>query len=522
MRIRDPIAVLLACFAGSCSSGGSAKIVDAHTPDGTRVVDGGPGRDSPIVAYWDGTTAVVDQAQDSAEADAIGTDGAADAPVAAPDIATEAADAGRDASALDRPIGTALDVGQAMDSTDAAADRALDAGIDAQIETDAAGPLDVAEANNYYVSPSGNDAAGDGSAAHPWKTISAATSRIDYSRGLPTLNIAAGTYDEKVVLHDSIVLRGAGSGKVTVKNSTAGDTDYVVTADGSNPTVPGAVAITMTGLRVDGLAAKNRGICANQATIKLDDVNVYQPSAYGISIGTNITGFAIDHTTVGFEGMLYSDVGIDVGSGSSGTISHFTGGDHIDHIINIGLGCTVDISDSQLTGSPIWYADGVRIQGASNVTVRNTTILRPSGSQPASAGPVHNPPYAGIEVAASSNGNATVRIDGCTVRGFDVGVGVNLMYNRLLVQNNTIAQNTSADVRTLWSGTSPTVYPVVDLGGGALGSVGNNDFGNGTEYAVDLGGPYDVAAKQNLWSGTAIEARIHDQLDDPLLGRVQY
>jgi hypothetical protein len=72
------------------------------------------------------------------------------------------------------------------------------------------------------------------------------------------------------------------------------------------------------------------------------------------------------------------------------------------------------------------------------------------------------------------------------------------------------------------------MYPIVDLGGGTLGSVGNNDFGNGPEYAVDLGGPYDVSAKNNLWSSSgavdsgAIASRIHDQFDDPLLGRVLY
>ena len=77
-------------------------------------------------------------------------------------------------------------------------------------------------------------------------------------------------------------------------------------------------------------------------------------------------------------------------------------------------------------------------------------------------------------------------------------------------------------MRTVWAGSLPLQYPVVDLGGGALGSVGNNDFGNGSEYAVDLGGPYDVSAKDNLWSGTAIESRIHDPLDDPLLGHVHY
>ena len=44
------------------------------------------------------------------------------------------------------------------------------------------------------------------------------------------------------------------------------------------------------------------------------------------------------------------------------------------------------------------------------------------------------------------------------------------------------------------------------------------------EYAVELGGPYDVSAQGNTRgaTGPAIEARIHDQLDDAKLGRVHY
>jgi hypothetical protein len=378
--------------------------------------------------------------------------------------------------------------------------------------------------NAYFASPAGNDSTGDGSATRPWKTILFALGHIDYSRGLPTLNLGAGTYDEKVLVHDSIVLQGAGSTQVTVQNSAVGDIDYVITADGSNPTVAGPVAVALRGIRVNGLAAKNRGIQATKAVLALYDVNVFQPSAYGISIGSNISGFSIDHTTVGFEGLLYSDVGIDVASGSSGAISSFVGGDHIDHIINIGLGCTVTIKDSHLTGSTIFYADGIRIQGASNVTIQNTTIVRPAGSEPVSTGALHNPPYAGIEIAASSNGNALVRVDGVTVSGFDVGVGVNLWYNGALVENSTISGNLAADVQTMWTGSLPLQYPTVDLGGGALGSAGNNNFGTGPEYAVELRGPYDVTAQGNTWgaTGASIEARIHDQLDDAKLGRVHY
>ena len=584
--MRFPHCIGLFCLVAACSGGDATKLTDARAPDGAGFIDGSTSGDSAAADLRDGAATDVDQPlQDSGFAVTDGRTAsergntAADGP-AADDLAfvDAKAETSNDLPLPASETGTTHDLpSQATDTRatrDAAAPRATDASaVDASADIPALGTVDASDlandmfdaasipdlpiaplmdsaspednasspqdaaiepatdappdtavvlANIYYVSPSGNDTTGDGSAAHPCKTITASALRIDHALGLPTLNLAAGTYDEKTVLHDSIILHGEGSASVTVKDSNASDTDYVLTADGSAPTVAGAVVVTLTGLRVDGLAAKNRGILASQAVIRLNDVNVYQPSGFGISIGANITGFVIDHTTVGFEGMLYSDVGIDVGNGSSGTISHFTGGDHIDHIINIGLGCTVDISDSQLTGSPIWYADGIRIQGASNVTIRNTTILRPPGSDPASAGPAHNPPYAAIEVAASSNGNALVTVDGCTMHGFDVGIGVNLMFNRLLAQNNSVTGNFSAEVRTVWAGLLPLQYPVVDLGGGSLGSVGNNDFGNGAEYAIDLGGPYDVYAKDDLWSGTDIESRIHDQLDNAQLGRVQH
>jgi len=524
MRNYLPIGML--CFVAACSGSDATTITDARSPDHAPSVDSG--------ARQDGLASEVETAHDLAS---LPTDG-----LESPDeAALRPEDATVIDTAIDRmPLDTSPDRAAVDTATDqlvveTAADRpALDTpadrpAADAPIPdlpsdpvADAIPDLAVSTANLYFVSPSGNDSTGDGSAAHPWKTITASARRIDYSLGLPTLHLAAGTYDEKVLLHDSIMLQGTGEGRVTVKNSATSDTDYVITVNGSAPTVAGAVVVTITGLRVDGLAAKNRGIYANQATLKLDDVNVYQPSAYGIAIGPNITGFVIDHTTVGFEGMLYSDVGIDVGNGSTGSISHFKGGDHIDHIINIGLGCTVDIADSQLTGSPIWYADGIRIQGASNVTIRNTTIVRPAGSDLAASGPAHNPPYAAVEVAASSNGNRLVTIDGCTLRGFDVGIGVNLMFNALLAQNNSITGNLSAEVRTVWAGSLPSQYPVVDLGGGSLGSVGKNDFGTGAEYAIDLGGPYDVSAKNNLWSGTDIETRLRDRQESAALGRVQY
>lgn len=497
---------LVALSACDGSGRQSATPVDASPRDGIATVwDVSPARDSALVVDARDAAAGRDGAPDTSGWDAQPDDFAD----ASPDM--EVADGGLDqavATVDARPTDLMPDAAEIIEArNDAAA-------------PDVAVPDVASAAPAYWVSPAGSDSSGDGSKPRPWHSIGFAAAHADYGQGVPTLNLAAGTYDEKVVLRDSVNVAGAGAGQVTIQNSATTDSDYVITADGRSSSVPGVVVVTVTGLRVNGMAAKNRGILATQAVLVTRDVNVYQPSGYAISIGPNIAGFDIDRTTVGFVGMLYSDVGVDVGNGSSGTISALTGGDHIDHIINIGLGCTVLIRDCTLTGSPIYYADGIRIQGASTVTIQNTTIVRPPGGEPASKG-VHNPPYAGIEIAASSNGDALVTVDHVSTRGFDVGIGINLVYNRVLVHDSTVL-GISADVRTIWSGFLPEQYPAVDLGGGGLGSLGGNDFGTGSEPAIDLGGPYGVSAKNDLWGTSAIDTRIHDQLDDSKLGRVAY
>jgi len=376
----------------------------------------------------------------------------------------------------------------------------------------------------YYVSPSGSDAVGDGSQLSPWKTINYALNNINYSQAIPILNVAPGAYDEKITISNAIIINGAGSDQVTVQNSQAGDSDFVITVNGSILNTVGNIFVMLKGMKVDG-RIKNRGVKGIQTMLLMDDVNVFQPGGFGIVIAENCF-FNISNCTVGtigYAGWSYSDIGIDVGNYSTGTITNFSGGDHIDHIINIRPGCNVTISDSVLQGSPIWYADGIRIQGASNVSIINTSIIRPPDSELPPEGEV-NPFYCGIEAGSSSDGHALVMVKNCTINGFDVGIGINMMWNEISVQDCTISGNISADVKTIWHGYGPAVYPVVDLGGGDLGSPGGNDFGMGDEYAVVLEGPYDVFARYNNWGviGITIEDRIIDRLDNPLLGRVYY
>lgn len=374
----------------------------------------------------------------------------------------------------------------------------------------------------YQVATSGSDSTGNGSAGRPWRTISYALSHADYAGTPPTINVAAGTYDENLVVDHSVTIAGASADTVNVRSSDPNYTGYVIRTGDAVPSGGPPITVRISGVRIDGNGGKNAGLHAARTALTLDAVNVYAPGGFSVVIDANSPSFSIANSTFGYVGLLYSDVGIDVGSGTPGTIVHCTLGDHIDHAINIGMGCAVTIDNCLINGSPIYWADGIRVQGASNVTITNTTLIRPPGSAPASAGVPHNPPYAGIEVAASSNGGTTVSVSNCTVRGFDVGIGINMLYNAVRVQNCTLGGNVTTDVQTLWSGSSAAAYPVVDFGGGALGSAGGNDFGTGTESAVRLGGPYGISVFSAQWgvSPGLIEGRITDQLDDPSLGRV--
>jgi hypothetical protein len=68
--------------------------------------------------------------------------------------------------------------------------------------------------NNYYVSPSGTDADGDGSIYNPWGTIGHAIFVLSAIAGdiQTTINISAGTYTENLTINKSgIALVGASS-----------------------------------------------------------------------------------------------------------------------------------------------------------------------------------------------------------------------------------------------------------------------------------------------------------------------
>lgn len=363
---------------------------------------------------------------------------------------------------------------------------------------------------DYYVSVQGDDASGTGSQARPWRHVQYALDQIE-SRNRPVrLNVLPGTYAERLRVEASVVIKGAGPERTTLKNP--GGEGFLITATG-----PG-VSFRLEDVEVDGIhqSSSVSGVRADRGALRLKNVTFTKASPYGVRVSDAFL-FVADDVTMD-SSLWATDLGLDI-DGTVAEITGFTARGSIDHVVNI-TDSNVEIDRADIEGSTIWYADGIRIQSPSDVEIRDSTIHRPEEAEAPEEDP-HNPPYAGVEIAFASAAGRTVEIRDTQIGGFDVGIGINAEGNRVLVENSDLSGNRSAGVRTSWPATRSTA-PSVDLGGGALGSAGGNTFGVGARWAVDHRGPYDVAARHNDWNVPPgrIEERIHDVADDPSVGDV--
>ena len=72
----------------------------------------------------------------------------------------------------------------------------------------------AANAATYYISPSGNDATGNGSAASPWKTLYKATSTVTSSGNI--IHVNAGTYIETLTSTLAVGVSIEGDGTTSI------------------------------------------------------------------------------------------------------------------------------------------------------------------------------------------------------------------------------------------------------------------------------------------------------------------
>src|SRR5258706_14257044 len=87
-------------------------------------------------------------------------------------------------------------------------------------------------ANTYYVTTTGNDTSGDGSASNPWKTLRYAVTRVAASQG-HTIQVGAGTFIESGLVEVPLGVSILGAG-IDVTVFKAASSFYYHPADPGN------------------------------------------------------------------------------------------------------------------------------------------------------------------------------------------------------------------------------------------------------------------------------------------------
>jgi hypothetical protein len=72
----------------------------------------------------------------------------------------------------------------------------------------------LANPGTIYVSTSGNDSTGDGSAGNPYRTIGKGISMAVIG---DTVSVDAGTYSENMAMQSGVVIQGTGADDTTIK-----------------------------------------------------------------------------------------------------------------------------------------------------------------------------------------------------------------------------------------------------------------------------------------------------------------
>lgn len=401
----------------------------------------------------------------------------------------------------------------------------------------------------YYVSIQGSNSTGNGSSSKPWRTIQYALDHASYAgTSIVRINLAKGIYNENIVIDEEVIIRGVGSSQeVTTWTDPLVPTQNVSVIARQIPantpsteTVKSVYALNAGTVRLEDLNIFGGGVTSEGSDFEMKNVIIYGVTGfYGVQVKNS--SFSILNSRIQTQTNNFSDYGLSIVA-SSGFVTKTYLGNGFDHVINIlpsdethnidvynlPIPLHIYITGVTIEGSPIWYADGIRIQGAANVIIRDSKITRAAGGESASAGTSHNPPYAGIEVAGYTiydNKVRRVEILNTQTSGFDVGIGVNIETLELKVQGSSI-QGLSYGVRTSYYKYTGVSDPTVDFGGGPLGSQGKNTFSNQPKYAYyhDTG-PYDVSACYNTWQVLASQIdqlRIYDKLDKSSLGRVKW
>ena len=408
----------------------------------------------------------------------------------------------------------------------------------------ACGPTTSGPFLDYYVDPTGADSSGRGTSSRPWQTIQYALDNADYSDSSRSVRIhlAAGNYAENLNITHSVIIDGAGAGNPVT------DTSATVIEPPSRPSGRAPFHTIAPGAQVEisNLVFYYGRVAATSTTVYMENVWFWWVQGlYGLYL-RDVSSFNLVNCEFHTGARIYADEALSIRN-SIGEIHGGYFGDYFDHPISItriepgiadgivGDGYVfgspvshVTIDGATIKGSDISYADGIRVFFEATATIMNSQIIRDHPSAEAWVPDTSDGNAAGIDVHFVKPGQTggTITITNNVISGFDTGISLNLGGKRVFASGNDIS-GVSYPVSTNL-GRNPDVEradPRVDFGGGPSASPGGNTFRNVGDYAIFHQRGYEFFACFNNWEVTgdaAIEARIHDSMDDPSVGPVYW
>lgn len=142
----------------------------------------------------------------------------------------------------------------------------------------------LCRADEYYVSASGNDSAGNGSKSSPWKTVTFAVSSVAPTEANPaTININSGTFTGAVSMKSYMTLKGGWNSDFSTNNPALNKSAVKPASSSQN-------AITVSGKNSFIGIAVNGGAKGIVAAISGSEVNIDSSEISGNTTGISIEG----------------------------------------------------------------------------------------------------------------------------------------------------------------------------------------------------------------------------------------
>ncbi|MBS1613000.1 MAG: right-handed parallel beta-helix repeat-containing protein [Bacteroidetes bacterium] len=328
--------------------------------------------------------------------------------------------------------------------------------------------LSVFAQTNYYVSPTGSNI-NIGSLTSPFKTIQHAWNQLAAG---DTLNIMAGTYNEKLNLNKS----GTGGARITLRNYTSdvpllsgtgiSTQDAMIQInDRSNINVMGLEIANNIQLDAQGIAAMGNPRNITIANCIIHDIHFSSNPNATVNANTNAQGIIVygNYTSAVASNILITGnelyncrLGYSEGIAINGNIDGFeVTGNYVHDITNIGIDaighegtCAVAAYDQARNGlisnnkihnciSPYATSGGIYVDGAKHVIIeRNTTYHNGYGIEVG----CENVGKSADSIVVRSNFIYDNEIAGIAIGGYDYPSGSGKVTN-VLVESNTLFKN---------------------------------------------------------------------------------